>query len=274
MALPAAQPAEVLRAWQKDDYYEKQLAGALGQVLPQKHATKAAPASSMLYRSFTTLKDLQTLGEEYSGIVLVDESYVKLPAFRSRLLSILLSTFGETLTQKLIRHIENKIECNKELKPQAQNTFIVILKALNSMVPQIESIHRALCYIYGGPIQIGKMVTGIDYVQARPAAAAYYAHLRLLGAVTLLHAIISCGQGFHQAKKHVDQIREMSTEVDSNKACTACLEEIVQPCTLPCGHIFCMQCCYGVLETCALCRTPFSNYNVVPLMNYYPGDNN
>lgn len=270
MALPAAQPAEVLRAYQKDDMYEKQLADSLARVLPSRHASKSVPVSSILYKSFTTLKDLQTLGEEYSGIVQVDESYHKLPSFSARLTSILLSTLGETLTRKLLRHAEKSVERSTHLKPQAQNTFLIALRALYNMVPQLERVHRALSYINGGPLQIGKTVTGIDYVHVRPAAAAYYAHLRLLGIVTLLHAFISCGQSVYQAKKLMDQLNEVPNEVDSSKSCVACLEEIVQPCVLPCGHIFCMQCSYGALETCALCRSPFTKSSVVPLMNYCP----
>lgn len=271
MALPAAQPAEVLRAWQKDDQYEKQLAESLARLMPPRHASKAPHLSSVLYKSFTTLKDLQTLGEEYSGIVQVDETYHKLPTFSSRLMSILLSTFGENLTRRLLRHMQKSIEQNGNLRPEAQNTFLVILRAINNMVPQVESVHRALSYINGGPIQIGKSVTGIDYVHVRPAAAAYYAHLRLLGIVTLLHAFISCGQSLYQAKKHIDQMREFPNDVDNGKCCVACLEEMLQPCVLQCGHIFCLNCCYGPLESCALCRTPFTKNTVVPLMNYYPG---
>ncbi|CAK1591214.1 unnamed protein product [Parnassius mnemosyne] len=272
MALPRAQPAEVLRAWQKDDFYEKQLAGSLARLIPSHQATKADPISSLLYKSFTTLKDLQTLGEEYSGIVQVDESYHNLPTFSNRLLSILLSTFGENITRRLLREIERKIELNSSLKPEAQNFFIVIIKTLGNIVPQLESIHRALSYINGGPLQIGKLVAGIDYVHVRPAAAAYYAHLRLLGLVTLLHAFISCGQSLYEAKKNMEQLSNFPSEVDSNRTCVACLEEIIQPCVLHCGHVFCLQCCYGALENCPLCRTPFTKNNVVPLMNYYPGD--
>lgn len=270
MALPAAQPAEVLRAYQKDDLYEKQLAAALARLVPSYHASKAAPVSSILYKSFTTLKDLQTLGEEYSGIVQVDETYHRLPSFSNRLLSILLSAFGENITRRLLGHMEKQIVQNSSLKPNVQNFLSVLLKTLSNIVPQIESIHRALSYINGGPLQIGKTVTGINYVHVRPAAAAYYAHLRLLGIVTLLHAFISCGQSFYQAKKHMDDMSDFPNEVDSSKSCIACLEEIVQPCVLQCGHLFCMQCCYGALETCPLCRTPFTKNSVVPLMNYSP----
>lgn len=272
MALPAAQPAEVLRAWQKDDLYEKQLADSISKVLPSHHAFKAIPASSVLYKSFTTLRDLQTLGEEYSGIIQVDETYNKLPTKFNRLLSILLSAFGENFTIRLIRHLENRVERNATLTPEAQNIFLIILKTLASIVPQVESIHRALSYIKGGPLQIGKTVSGIDYVHVRPAAAAYYAHLRLLGIVTLLHAFISCGQSLYTAKKYIDQMKDFPNEVNSSKACVACLEEMLQPCVLHCGHIFCMQCSYGALESCALCRSPFTKNTVVPLMNYYPRD--
>lgn len=272
MALPRAQPAEVLRAWQKDDYYEKQLASSLARIMPSQHASKAVPISSLIYKYFTTLKDLQTLGEEYSGIVQVDESYHKLPSFSNRLLSVLLSAFGENITRRLLRQIDKKVVLNATLRPEAQNAFLVLIKTLENIVPQIESIHRALSYVYGGPLQIGKFIAGIDYVHVRPAAAAYYAHLRLLGFVTLLHALISCGQCLYEAKKNMEQLSSFPNEVDSNRTCVACLDEIVQPCVLHCGHLFCMQCCYGPLEYCPLCRSPFTKNTVVPLMNYYPGD--
>ncbi|KPJ18470.1 Peroxisome biogenesis factor 10 [Papilio machaon] len=272
MALPRAQPAEVLRAWQKDDFYEKQLAGLLGRIMPSQHAPRAVPISSLLYKSCTTLKDLQTLGEEYSGIVQVDETYHKLPTFSNRLLSILLSAIGENLTRRLLRHIEKNVEFNATLRPEIQNGILVVIKTLGEIVPQIESVHRALSYINGGPLQIGKLVTGIDYVHVRPAAAAYYAHLRLLGLVTLLHAFISSGKCLYDTKKNMEQLSNFANEVDSNKTCVACLEEILQPCVLHCGHLFCIQCCYGPLESCPLCRTPFTKNTVVPLMNFYPGE--
>ncbi|XP_068624933.1 peroxisome biogenesis factor 10 [Battus philenor] len=272
MALPKAQPAEVLRAWQKDDFYEKQFAGQLARIIPSHHAPKTIPISSLLYKSFTTLKDLQTLGEEYSGIVQVDESYHKLPTYGNRLLSILLSAFGETVTRKLLSQVEKKIEVNGTLRPEVQNVLLIVVKALGNIVPQIESIHRALSYINGGPLQIGKFVSGIDYVHVRPAAAAYYAHLRLLGLVTLLHAFVSSGKSLYEAKKNIEQLSNFPNEVDSNKTCVACLEELLHPCVLHCGHLFCMQCCYGALDNCPLCRTPFTKNTVVPIMNYYPGE--
>lgn len=271
MALPTAQPAEVLRAWQKDASYEERLAGSLANVLPTKQASKAAPLSALLYKSFTTLKDLQTLGEEYSGIVQVDDTYHKLPSYNARLLSILFSAFGENLTKMLLKHLEKQVEKDPTLRPEAQNTFIIILKSLSNIIPQIESIHRALSYIYGGPLQIGKFITKIDYVQVRPAAAAHYAHLRLLGIVTLLHAFVISAQSIFQAKKQLEEMRDFPNEVENSKSCITCLEEMVQPCVLQCGHIFCFQCCYGVMENCALCRSPFTKNTVVPLLNYCPG---
>lgn len=271
MALPVAQPAEVLRAWQKDDQYEKQLADSISKLLPLQHGSKAIPISSLLYKSFTTLKDLQTLGEEYSGIVQVDDSYHKLPSYYARLASVLLSTFGENLTRRFVNHVGKKIETNRSLRSEAQDLFLIAVKTLGDVLPQIQSIHRALSYICGGPLQIGKNLTGIDYVHVRPAATASYAHLNLLGYITLLHAFVCCGQSVYLAKKHLDQLKEIPNEVDNEKTCVACLEEILQPCVLQCGHIFCHQCCYGALNSCALCRTPFTKNTVVPLMNYYPG---
>lgn len=272
MVLPSAQPAEVLRSWQKDDLYEKHFAERVAKLLPSQHTSKAIPICSVILKSFTTLQDHQTLGEEYADIIQVDHSYNTLPSFTSRLLSILLSSFGESFTRNLLRNLEKKVERNGSLTPGAQNLFILILKSFGNCLPQIENLHRAMCYMNGGPLQIGKSLTGINYVNIRPAPTSYYSHLHLLGVVQLVHAIISCGQTLYMAKKHLDEMNDIPAEVDSCKTCAACLDEMVQPCVLHCGHVFCMNCCYGQLESCALCRTPFIKNNVVPLMNYYPSE--
>ena len=51
----------------------------------------------------------------------------------------------------------------------------------------------------------------------------------------------------------------MSEKKTSSKECAICLETLIYPCELPCGHIFCFLCIKGLIQTqsskCALCRT-------------------
>ncbi len=50
--------------------------------------------------------------------------------------------------------------------------------------------------------------------------------------------------------------------------CSICLERLLQPCKLQCGHIFCFLCIKGSIlqkSECALCRSEIkSNYLVKP----------
>lgn len=41
--------------------------------------------------------------------------------------------------------------------------------------------------------------------------------------------------------------------------CVICMEPNVQPCTLPCKHVFCAKCSKGILKlgNCPLCRVEF-----------------
>lgn len=269
MSLPAAQPAEIVRASQKDDFYRNTLSGAMSTMLGPRNADFARPASSFLYGACTTLRDLQTLGEEYSGIVQVDDNYNALPVVRNRLLSLIFATWGEDMVRKILSITEKAVAAKTDLTPTAQNAAIMLLKAFAEMLPQIERIHRALCYIYGGPLAISKAVTGINYVQIRPAANGYYAHLRLLGLVTIVHALASCVQCLQRSVRHQDRMNDSNDDGDGGTTCVACLSRLGDACVLPCGHIFCFNCCYGPLQACALCRTHFVKSTVVPLQNFH-----
>ncbi len=50
--------------------------------------------------------------------------------------------------------------------------------------------------------------------------------------------------------------------------CSICLERLLHPCKLQCGHVFCFLCIKGFLlqsSECALCRCKIrSNYSVKP----------
>ncbi|KAJ6551218.1 hypothetical protein B0H19DRAFT_164463 [Mycena capillaripes] len=53
-------------------------------------------------------------------------------------------------------------------------------------------------------------------------------------------------------------------------ACDVCLEpfgaELKAPCSIPCGHIFCVNCLHQVARpTCPLCRTPFDTRHTIKL---------
>ncbi|KAJ7705548.1 hypothetical protein B0H17DRAFT_1299049 [Mycena rosella] len=52
-------------------------------------------------------------------------------------------------------------------------------------------------------------------------------------------------------------------------ACDVCLEpfgvELKTPCSIPCGHVFCVSCLQHIARTCPLCRSPFEARHIFKL---------
>lgn len=82
----ARQP-EIVRSIQKDDRYTKELAGDISDLLrltgPRnwiKYNQLCQLIAEISYHGFASLNNLQTLGEEYTGIIQVDSQYRNIPS--------------------------------------------------------------------------------------------------------------------------------------------------------------------------------------------------
>jgi peroxin-10 len=103
---PPATPADILRATQKDEYYLSLLRRAIsdnfkmyfGTRVHVQFATRLKYLADLLYFSLTTLTGSQTLGEEYSDILLVERN--KKLGWVKRLLSVLSYVFGSYLLKR------------------------------------------------------------------------------------------------------------------------------------------------------------------------------
>ena len=85
-------PSPLVRATQKDAYYQSQLVDQLSALLRKlygarfihSYTTEIGAIADLLYHSLTTLRGARTLGEEYCDIVHLDADTVMLPGLAKR----------------------------------------------------------------------------------------------------------------------------------------------------------------------------------------------
>lgn len=107
MSIPlfqSAGAAEILRSAQKDAMIKQKLEETLSNLVLKSLGTRKwllyrsliNPLASFLYYSSTTLYCLQTLGEEYTGIIQVDRTLKHVPSFYVSIICFML-TIGRYL---------------------------------------------------------------------------------------------------------------------------------------------------------------------------------
>ncbi|RZF44541.1 hypothetical protein LSTR_LSTR002314 [Laodelphax striatellus] len=284
-----AGPAEILRASQKDDVLREKIESSLYDILLQVGGNKAlikyrnslSALSNLIYFGSTTLSGLQTLGEEYTGILQFDSEKSNIPALKIRILMVLLSSFGQKLVLTALQKVENS-DCLKdggELRPEAQLQVLRVVAWLKLFIPILERLHKAVFYWTGFYCQLSKRLTGVQYVLVRQwlkDRKSLYG-FKILSVVTLAYAALSGATEFvNFAQLSPDEFGSR-TQVTAKvvrplkDTCPLCLEERKCSSLTPCGHLFCWQCLIEWLHTeqrCPVCREPVQPCRVVPLHNY------
>uniref|UniRef100_A0AAG5DRI5 RING-type E3 ubiquitin transferase n=1 Tax=Anopheles atroparvus TaxID=41427 RepID=A0AAG5DRI5_ANOAO len=125
--------AEIIRSAQKDQEYIENIRSALSELLlllSQRHWFKynalCKLIAEIIYHHYGILNNLQTLGEEYTGI------------------------------------IQNEIDRSDELLLTVKNTLQKFINLLRIVVPYVRGFHTILFYINGGKYHIAKRLTGAD----------------------------------------------------------------------------------------------------------------
>lgn len=273
MSLPSSGGAAILRAAQKDEYFIKRLSANASEALRlfgnktwNKYSKYITDASSVAYGYLTTMKDLQTLGEEYTGILQVDDSYVKLPHKIYQLTYILMNAFGETFVRKILNKLRSDIQHNEELLPNVKQLLLKFITILIWTIPILKDLHQSWFYMGGKHHEISKRLMGINYVNAVPGATLSSSLLTPLGIPCFLRAILNAVRS-PPSFDDLD-LKGETTEMSNNESsCPGCLDSNLTPCALPCGHILCNSCARGSY-VCSLCRAPYHPNRTVPLQNF------
>lgn len=289
----ARQP-EIVRTIQKDLQYTTELNRDVFEVaqflaknnrniLRQNEIFKIL--TNIAYHGFSAINRLQTLGEEYTGVMQIDYTD-NLPKKLIQVIAIIFEFAGESFLIKVLSEYEKKVSESEELLPEARRTILKLISLIKSSLPFINVINRGIFYLNNsGQLQISKRLTGIKFVLTRFWLNDHHniSGYKFLGVVTILQVIFSL---LLKLKERHDEkiLQKAETLRESNKPmrlrsiskedvkkCILCLENRIDLTSTVCGHVFCWKCICDWLKyknDCPVCREPATQSSVIFLQNY------
>ncbi len=182
---PFAAAPDIIRAHQKDSYFEGVLLNHLSNLLRRlygarflhTYASEARTFSELLYLGLTTFIGNRTLGEEYCDIIQIEDDTLKLPSIDRRagyiLTSILLPYSLSKVLPSFRSRIRGKLEANlrRMVKNEQQSStsfkiqsyLLTHLSTITSPSP-IHALTLTIFYFSGAYYQVSKRIWGLRYI--------------------------------------------------------------------------------------------------------------
>ncbi|KUJ22886.1 uncharacterized protein LY89DRAFT_313281 [Mollisia scopiformis] len=182
---PFAAAPDIIRAHQKDAYFEGVLLNHLSNLLRRlygarflhTYTSEARTFSELLYLGLTTFIGNRTLGEEYCDIIQIEDDTLKLPAIERRagyiLTSILLPYSLTKVLPGFRSRIRNKLEANlrrmgrnKQTTTRSYQIQAYILEHLSTITSPspIHALTLTIFYFSGAYYQLSKRLWGLRYI--------------------------------------------------------------------------------------------------------------
>ncbi|KAK6462496.1 Pex12 amino terminal region-domain-containing protein [Scheffersomyces coipomensis] len=207
-SLPFADAATIVRAHQKDAYFESSYRTQLNEILQlfkgqrfvNSYPEEITIVAKALYLGLTTLIGARTLGEEYVDLIYVNRSGKKIPKLLPRL--------GFILSYAILPYLISKIVKKFKYKEQDEKDTSVWVKLMSSYFKVLDTflnIHIAVFYFSGEFYSLSKRLFGLRYafghnkdINSVKATGNY----SLLGGVIILQFII---KGLIKLKAYNDE---------------------------------------------------------------------
>ncbi|KAB8283605.1 peroxin 10 [Yarrowia lipolytica] len=185
--LPYAGAAEIIRANQKDHYFESVLEQHLVTFLQKwkgvrfihQYKEELETASKFAYLGLCTLVGSKTLGEEYTNLMYTIRDRTALPGVVRRFGYVLSNTlfpylfvrYMGKLRAKLMREYPHLVEYDEDepvpspetWKERVIKTFVNKFDKFTAL-EGFTAIHLAIFYVYGSYYQLSKRIWGMRYV--------------------------------------------------------------------------------------------------------------
>ncbi|KAA8909319.1 Pex12 amino terminal region-domain-containing protein [Sphaerosporella brunnea] len=175
-AYPFAAAPDIIRANQKDAYYQGILFDKLSTILRNmygarvlhKYSLEAKAAAELLYFCLTTLRNTRTLGEEYCDIVHVSSSSQRSPKFQKRAGFVLTTVLMPYVLTKSLPKIRARIR--RWLVPAEDEKLSGVKRYLREHLDTITSpenllaVHLGLFYFSGAYYHVAKRLWGLRYI--------------------------------------------------------------------------------------------------------------
>jgi peroxin-10 len=259
--------AEILRTVQKDLSYTQEIQQNLSELLRMSNGRQwirynhlCKIVAELAYHGFTSLNRLQTLGEEYTGIIQMDSSRASIPRRYLQFMAIVLEFGGELLLVSTLKKLETDINSNEDLVPEARIKLVRTIAVTRKLLPYIKAFHKSLFFLNAGHLQVSKRLTGINYVLVRhwlKENHSIYGY-KMLGVLSLTQLVLSLTIYWRDtrlqkkfeigAQAKSEQLRLMMREsgqpdnaIKSERKCVLCLDHQTATSLTECGHLFCWR---------------------------------
>ncbi|ABN65941.2 predicted protein [Scheffersomyces stipitis CBS 6054] len=303
-ALPFADAATIVRAHQKDAYFESSYRSQLsdviqlfkGQRFVNTYPEEITVFAKSAYLALTTLIGARTLGEEYVDLIYVSRSGKRLPKLLPRIGFIMSYALLPYLVSKLVRKLKPAVV--DESGKDSRSVLTKFLSSYTKVLDSLMNLHIAIFYFFGEFYSLSKRVFGLRYAFGHNRNANNLnraGNYSLLGAIILLQfavkgliklKTINDDKRNPQQITEIDTLREVNEDYgdkfvidlsnpshlpylpEGSRACMLCLSPMTNPAAANCGHMFCWDCIVGWIREhpeCPLCRQSCLEQNLLPL---------